>query len=282
MIRIKVPATSANFCIGFDTCGIAFNLYNEYSFEEADYDLLTGFDTKFMNEFNLVLKSYHKFFEYFNIDYIPASISLLKEEIPVSRGLGSSAACIVAGVLGANKLSEANKSERELLYLMTLIEGHPDNVAPAFLGGFIAAIKNDNEIDYVKYNVSKKLKFNVFIPQYTLSTEEARKVLPKKYDRVDVVSNLSRIINLPYALKVGDLNLLKKLLIDKIHEPYRFPLIENAETLKKEVLDKDAILIISGSGSTLLSISYKNLKIDNPNFKCKNVCVNTKGVEYID
>ncbi len=281
MIRIKVPATSANFCIGFDTLGVALSLYNEYSFDKSDYDFLEGFENLYMNENNLVLTSYKKFFTEFDIPYIPVKIKQIKQHIPNSRGLGSSAACIVAGILAANKLSESNFDKEKLLSLACQIEGHPDNVAPCLLGGFVASIV-DERVNTIKYKVSSKLKFNVFIPNFKLSTEEARKVLPDTYSRKDVVYNLSRMAFLSDTLKNGNFETLKLILDDKIHELYRIKLIPNAIDLKEEINKEDAILIISGSGSTMLSISLNDVSTTVEYFKKIKVKIDNTGSKIYD
>lgn len=281
MIRIKVPATSANFCIGFDTLGVALSIYNEYSFDKSDYDFLEGFENLYMNENNLVLTSYKKFFTEFNVPYIPVKIKQIKQHIPNSRGLGSSAACIVAGILAANRISESNFDKEKLLSLACQIEGHPDNVAPCLLGGFVASIV-DKRVNTIKYKVSSKLKFNVFIPNFKLSTEEARKVLPETYSRCDVVHNLSRMAFLSDALKNGNFETLKLLLDDKIHEPYRIKLIPNAIDLKEEINKEEAILIISGSGSTMLSISLSDVRATSEYFKKIKVKIDNTGSKIYD
>lgn len=280
--KIKVPATSANFGIGFDTLGVALDIYNEFEFDKSDSDVVLDFDSKFNNSNNLVLTSYKRFFTYFNIEYIPVTIKLIKNEVPESRGLGSSATCIVAGVLAANKIAKANKSSDALLRLMTSIEGHPDNVAPAFLGGFVASTVSDNIVYPIKYNVSNKLIFNVYISPFKLSTEEARKVLPLSYLRSDVVHNLSRIVNLPYALEYGNYELLKVLLKDKIHEPYRIEIIEHAKELFEKINIEGAIPLISGSGSTILSISNKDIIVLDNYYKQRKVQIDTEGAFIYD
>lgn len=274
---IKVPATSANFGIGFDCLGVALDIYNEFEFEKFDVDTVSDFEEEYNNSNNLVLTSYKKFFNEFNIPYIPVRIKLLKEDVPPSRGLGSSACCIVAGVLAGNKISKANKSSEELLALMTKIEGHPDNVAPAFLGSFVASTMHNGEVYPVRYDISDKLIFNVYISDYKLSTEEARKVLPDNYKRSDVVFNLSRIVNLPYALASANFDLLKILLIDKIHEPYRIEIIKGAKELIKKINEQGAIGLISGSGSTLLSISLTDFDIKDDIYKQKRVHIVKEG-----
>ena len=277
MIKIRVPATSANFCIGFDVCGVALNIYNIFGFEKSDKDILEGFDSKFNNSNNLVLTSYKEFFKKFNIDYIPIKITLVEQNIPNKRGLGSSASCIVAGVLAANIISNSKISDDLLLSLMTSIEGHPDNVSPAFLGNFVASFKKDDLVKYVKYDIDNKLILNVFISNQEVGTEEARNVLPNLYEVKDVVSNLSRIIHLPYALENGDFNLLKDILIDQIHEPYRLKIIDGAIDLINELKKQNAIGIISGSGSTILSISLSDFEICNNKFKKMKVSVDKIG-----
>lgn len=280
--KIKVPATSANFGIGFDTLGVAINIYNEFEFIESSQDLVLDFDLKFNNENNLVLTSYKRFFTEFNIKYIPITIKLIRNDVAESRGLGSSATCIVAGILAANKISKANKSEALLLKLMTSIEGHPDNVAPAYLGGFVASTVSNNNVYPIKYNISSKLIFNVYISDFKLSTEEARKVLPKEYLRADVVHNLSRIVNLPYALSSGDFALLKVLLEDKIHEPYRIEIIEHAKELFESIRNEGAIPLISGSGSTILSISNKDINVEDLYYKQVSVQIDLEGAHIYD
>ncbi len=281
MIRIKVPATSANFCIGFDTLGVALNIYNEYEFSISEFDYLEGFDKKYMNETNLVLSSYKEFFKEFNLDYIPISIKQLKQNIPTSRGLGSSAACIVSGICAANVISKANLDNEKLLELCTKIEGHPDNVAPCLLGGFVASV-NANKVYTTKYKISPSFKFNVYIPDTKLSTSDARKVLPKTYTRSEVVYNLSRIALLQNALKDGDLETLKVILDDKIHEPYRIKLIPHASELKEELSKEGAITLISGSGSTMISVSKENINYVPKNFKKVKVRIVNLGAQIYD
>lgn len=275
--KVSVPATSANFCIGFDCLGVAFDIYNEFSFEKSNQDIVLDFEEEFNNSNNLVLTSYQRFFKEFNINYIPVTIKLIKEDVPPSRGLGSSATCIVAGVLAANKISNSNKSEKELLSLMSKIEGHPDNVAPAYLGGFVSSISDNGLINSIKYNVSDKLKFNVYISDFKLSTELARSVLPQTYSRNDVVYNLSRMAQLPYALVNGDFELLKLILKDKIHEPYRISIIKGAKELIDKINSNNAIGIISGSGSTILSISQNDINIEDNIYRQRLVKITSKG-----
>ncbi|MBR6072033.1 MAG: homoserine kinase [Acholeplasmatales bacterium] len=276
MLRIKVEATSANLCVGFDTLGMALDIYNEFTFEKADDFGFKGFLPRYLTiTHNLVYDSYIEFFKYINKEPIPVLIGF-NGDIPVSRGMGSSSSLIVAGVFGANYISGANLSKDELFSLCANIEGHPDNVAPAIYGNVVASFKYDGKYYPNIYKVSNKLKFGVVIPSDALKTEDARRVLPDSYNRADIVNNLSRIVNLPKALEEGNLELIKMLCVDKIHEPYRKKLIKEFDDIEAIINKYNGKLIISGSGSTMLIISnnyeYEKELLDKGyNFKRVNV-----------
>lgn len=256
MFKVKVCATSANLCVGFDVLGLALDLTNEFTFEIKDKFYFKGFLDKYSNcENNLVYYSYKKVFEILNKEIIPVEISF-KGDIPVSRGLGSSSSLIVAGVFAANKVLNNPLSKDELFNICANIEGHPDNVAPAIYGGLVASYKDNDKYYPNIYDVSNKLKFIVAIPPYELSTSSARSALPKSLPYSDIVNNLSRIINIPKAFLDGDIELIKRLFNDKLHEPYRGKLIKEYNEIKKIANDSNSAFCISGSGSTMLIISY--------------------------
>lgn len=272
MIKIKVPATSANIGPGFDCLGLAYSFYNEYYVEKADKMLMTGCDPAFANEKNE-----------FNIAFNETMKRLKKKgsyhlhqkpQVPASRGLGSSANVIVAGCKTANLLyGDGKLTDDEIFQIATSVEGHPDNVAPAVFGGLTASVKYENGYYYhKKYRVSNKLYFTVLMPDFKTSTKMARKLLPKKYNKDEVVSTISHCILLVEALQNGDFDLLKAVCKDYIHEPYRKKLIPDYNYIKK-IVEKngDAVLLISGSGPTLLAISK------NKNFAKKLKLKNTKA-----
>ncbi len=265
MFTIKVAATSANVCIGFDVCGIALSIYDEFSFEKSDKIILEGFEKEYSDPINnLLFKAYSEVFKYLCKDIINVKVTM-KGDIPSSRGLGSSSALIVGGIFGANKILGNPLTKDECFNIATRLEGHSDNVAPAIYGNFVTSYKKNNTYYHNCYKVSNKLKFMVIIPDKRISTYEARAVLPKNISVSDCVYNLSRIINLPKALSEGDMDLLLDILDDKIHEPYRMKLIPNFEEIKKICNMNNSSLIISGSGSTMLVISksydiYSKLK----------------------
>lgn len=254
--EISTPATSANLGPGFDIVGVAYNLFNTYRFERAEKDELIGFKDRYNNENNLVLKAYKKVFEISKKRYQPVKITLLNQDIPESRGLGSSSSCIVSGVLGANKILNNIFNEETLLDIMAEIEGHPDNVAPCYLGNFVASFKKeDGQYKLLRSEVSDELKFILCIPNYELETSVARKALPTSYSLKDVTFSQSRLMFLPYAFKDGDLDNLKEIMEDKIHEPYRLPLIPGGQEIKNFAKTNNLPCVISGAGSTILIIA---------------------------
>ena len=269
MFRIRVEATSANVCVGFDVLGLALSLYNEFSFEKKDDFSFVGFEDEFAcKENNLVYESYAKVFELLNKKLIPVEIGF-KGDIPVSRGLGSSSSLIVAGVFAANKILGNPLSKDECFDICAKIEGHPDNVAPAIYGKLVASYKANDKFNPIIYDVNKDLKFIAVIPNYQLSTHAAREVLPKELSYADIINNTSRIVNIPKAFKDGDINLLLDLFNDKLHEPYRSKLIKEYDSLKKLCCENSIPFAISGSGSTMLLIT-KDLNILNKlsNYNC--------------
>ncbi|MBQ3253327.1 MAG: homoserine kinase [Acholeplasmatales bacterium] len=262
MLYVKVNATSANVCVGFDVLGLSLDISNIFTFEKRKVFSFTGFENEFSNKNNnLVYSSYIEVFKRLNREPIPVEIGF-SGNIPVSRGLGSSSSLIVAGVFAANYMLGGPLNKDELFNICTSIEGHPDNVAPAVYGGLVASYKKDNKFYSIKYDVSSNLKFITVIPPFKLSTEKARGVLPKNLEYNDIVHNMSRIVNLPRAFEKGDLNLLIDLFDDKLHEPYRAKLIKGYDELKRISSENNVAFAISGSGSTMLIIANDYSIID--------------------
>ncbi len=251
-VEIKVPATSANLGSGFDCAGVALSLYNSFIFEKAEKDEVTNAKGDIEN--NLVLKSYRYLFERTGKDYIPVKITSKRCSVPSTRGLGSSSTCVVAGILAANYMLKNLFSKESLLKYMVEIEGHPDNVAPALLGGMVMAF-DYNGIQTKKVNVNSNLKVYAFIPNFELSTQKAREILPSEIPYKDAVYNLAGAAMLQTAFETGDVNLIKRVFDDRLHHPYRMPLIKGGLELKKALEDLGLAVAISGSGSTILAIS---------------------------
>ena len=258
MIKITVPATSANLGPGFDCLGIALNLYNTFYFEKTEDDFVyINMPEKYCNRNNLIVRSSLETYKYLNIDPIYYSISN-ESDVPIARGLGSSATCIAAGILAAVKFSGKDVSTGEMISIASKIEGHPDNTTPALIGGLVSCV-NSKEVLYNKYLVDNSLRFTVVIPPFKLSTNEARGVLPKTLGYEDIVYSMSRAINIPKALEEGNLEMLYYLLRDKLHQPYRFDLIKGSKKYLNFSKKNKLPFCISGSGSTMLFISNESI-----------------------
>ena len=253
MIQVKIPATSANLGPGFDTLGLALDLYNIFIFREKSKGIeISGFDPKYDFDNNLVYSSMLRTFE--KIDFYPQGISIeAKINIPISRGLGSSAACILGGVLGANALAGEPLSKEEVFKLAVEIEGHPDNIAPALFGGLVTSIMEDGEVFYNKIEIHKGIKYVAIIPDFTLSTKAAREVLPRQISYKDGVYNTGRVALLISALSNGRFDLLKYGFKDKLHQPYRSELIKGFDEIISLSYDLNALgAYLSGAGPTIM------------------------------
>ena len=258
MLEVIVPATSANIGPGYDCLGIALNLYNKFYFEEIDEGIIIEEKEKeYINEDNMVYQSMLYFFEKVKPSIIPKGVKIkIIDNIPICRGLGSSATCIIAGLMGANYLSKSNLNKEEILKLATEIEGHPDNVAPAIYGNMIVSFMEDEKIYYDTIKVPKNLRFCALIPDFKLSTEKARGVLPKTIDHKDGVFNVSRATLLVTAFMNNNLELLKVACKDKFHQEYRSPLINDYDKIVTYSNKLNCLgTFLSGAGPTIMSLT---------------------------
>lgn len=259
MIKVRVPATTANLGPGFDTLGLALSMYNVFSFEEIDNGVeILGVPKEYNNEDNLVYKSMIKTFE--KIGYKASGIRIVIEgDIPLSRGLGSSAACIVGGIVGANALAKGKLEKNDILKIATEIEGHPDNVAPAIFGGLVISMVDDSNIVYNRLEIEEKFKFVALIPEFSLSTEKARNVLPSTVNYKDAVDNIGRVSMLLSALVNGRLDLLKYGLKDNLHQPYRGKLIKDYFNIIEKCEELGGVgTYLSGAGPTIMCLREKD------------------------
>ena len=276
---VRTFSTSANLGPGFDCFGICFDLYNDYSFEESDEYELINFAPKYsIPNNNLIINSYEKVFEVLNQNLKYIKLVQLEQNIPTSRGLGSSASCIVCGIMIANEVLGYPLSKEDIFQLASSIEGHPDNVAPLIFGGLTCSFK-DEKYYKVDLKINDKFKFMVCIPPCELSTSLARSVLPKEVKMSDAVFNISHAVTMIKALEDGNIELLKKGKQDKLHEPYRYRLIKDSNILLDYAYQNNCVCMISGAGSTMLLISDKEYsKFDLiKDWKFKAVKVNYKG-----
>lgn len=262
MVKIKVPATTANIGSGFDCLGIALDLYNDFIIEEIDEGLIIeGCAEKYKNKDNLVYQSIRKCFAKANYNGKGIKIKM-NTRIPESRGLGSSASCILAGVIGANEIMGRPFNSDDIMRIATEIEGHPDNIAPAFLGNTVVSIYEEDRVYYNKINLSKELKFCALIPEFTLSTEKAREVLPKSVSYENAVFNVGRVAIMISAFVNGNLELITLGCQDRLHQQYRGVLIEDYEKIVNECRKYSIGTFLSGAGPSIMNI----IKKDDMNF----------------
>ncbi|WP_273383537.1 homoserine kinase [Enorma phocaeensis] len=256
MIKITVPATSANLGIGYDTLGMAVSLYAHFTFDHADELVITGCPEEFQNEDNLVYQSFTQALGTWGVDPFPIALDI-QTEIPVARGLGSSSTCVVAGIMGAAALTRHTVTREELVAMATAIEGHPDNVAPALLGAAVCSFTPAGELPRcLRYEVSDRLTFVTIIPPYAVHTSGARKVVPQEVPLSTAVWQMGRIAGLTRGLETGDTNLIAAANDDRLQEPYRRELIPDYDAIRRTCLEGGAkTLWISGSGSTLMAVT---------------------------
>lgn len=256
MIRISVPATSANLGIGYDTLGMAVSLYSHFTFERAEKLTITGCPEEFQNEDNLVYVSL--------VDALaewgekPFSVAIdIQTDVPVARGLGSSSTCVVAGIMAAAALTGHTVTREELVAMATRVEGHPDNVAPAILGAAVCSFTPEGQLPRcLRYDVSSRLRFLTIIPPYEVHTADARKVVPQQVALSTAVWQMGRIAGLTRGLETGDTALIADANDDRIQEPYRRALIPDYDAIRETCLEGGAATMwISGSGSTLMAVT---------------------------
>lgn len=273
MFKVQVPATSANMGPAFDTAGVALSLYNTvevYTEDEKDFggnfkiESVNNIDERIsanrkipLGENNLIYSTIKNFASEMKRE-LPRFYIRQIDKIPLARGLGSSAACITAGLLIANELTCANLGKKELLSKAVKIEGHPDNVAPAFLGNMAVGVVENGRFEYVGIDIPENLEFIAVIPDFPLATSAARGVLPKAYTREQAVFNVSHTALLVSAMIKGDLDALSLALRDEIHQPYRKILIPGMEEIINKAYSLGAVGgFLSGAGPTVMIINRK-------------------------
>lgn len=262
MITVRVPATSANMGPGFDSIGIALNLYNTFYMEESDSIEISATHGEHVpnDESNLIYQCAKRVYD---ICGKPMSgLKLIEDcDIPQTRGLGSSSACTVAGLIGANALLGNPLHQENIIDLAAAIEGHPDNSTPAILGGFCTSLLEYGKVWSVRVPIADKLDFVAFIPNFELSTEKARQAIPRTIPHKDAVFNLSRAALLTGSLVTGDLHNLMVAAGDCLHQPYRFGLIPDGEEVVKSAKGLGALgAFLSGAGPTIIAMVDKEDK----------------------
>ncbi|MEB3278786.1 MAG: homoserine kinase [Lyngbya sp.] len=268
-VTVTVPATTANLGPGFDCIGAALTLYNTLKISQWESSetgdninpvmiAVQGVDGDRVStgQDNLAYQAFLRLYQHLGQSPPPVKIEI-NLGFPLARGLGSSATAIVGGLVGANAFASSPLSQTEVMNLAIAIEGHPDNVVPALLGNCqlsVAASETDWEICQIPWHDS--IIPIVAIPDFELSTAEARRVLPTEYSRSDAIFNTAHFGLLVQGLQTGKGKWLRVAMQDKIHQPYRQSLIMGYDAVHSAAINAGAYqLVISGAGPTLLALS---------------------------
>lgn len=268
---VRVPATSANIGCGFDSFGLALPIYNTITIEETVLPG-SGIEINVINKENqekiinvptdknnIIYQSIE--FLYNFIGQVPSELKItIETSIPIARGLGSSASLVVGGLLAANELLSKPADENVLISIATEIEGHPDNVVPAIIGGFTASCtEEDGRVIARKLPWPADWCITACIPNYELSTEIARSVLPEAIPMKDAIFNLRRTALMVDAIYSCDEELMKVALKDRIHQPYRTKLVPGLEEISNNLKFINGVMgsVLSGAGPSILVISKK-------------------------
>lgn len=258
MIRVRVPASSANMGAGFDTLGIALNLYSvlEVSERESGLEIITFTNggTVHNDETNLIYRAMKRVFD--KVDYHPDGLYIKQQsKIPMTRGLGSSSACIVGGMLAANALSGRRLSYNDILNLASDMEGHPDNVGPALYGGLCISANVGKKTVVKSTKLCNNLKFAVMIPDFFVATRKSRGALPDFVAMCDATANISSALMFYYSLVSGDFSELRYGVRDMLHQPYRKRYVDGFDDIVKKTYEVGSLATyLSGSGPTIMSI----------------------------
>ncbi|MGV3243868.1 homoserine kinase [Staphylococcus sp. 11261D007BR] len=294
-LELKVPASTANLGCGFDSVGMAFNKFlyltiqlsdtNEWSFVHEGPNL-EGLPT---DESHYIYQIANQVAQKFNVQ-LPGLIIKMDSDIPMARGLGSSASALVAALYIANYFGDIELSKYELLQLATEIEGHPDNVAPTIYGGLVVGYYDDqdNQTDIAHIDIPDT-DFIITVPKYELSTEKSRSVLPQEVNHKDAVKYSAISNTMISALIQHNYELAGRMMEkDGLHEPYRQHLIPEFEEIKSIAHKYQAYAtVLSGAGSTMMTMVKKEtsgalvraLRKEIPQCESELVTVNTQGVQ---
>ena len=258
IISVRAPATTANLGPGFDCLGLALDIWNETSFEIGHSDLSIsgeGQNELVLDLNNLLYRGFAKPFEIIGRD-VPAVSIKAKNEIPVGRGLGSSAAAIVSGLIAGDKATGIGLSQDEILTLAAEMEGHADNVGPALLGGLQIVVSSNQEWVTSQVPIPKKISLIIFIPDKLVLTSEARSSLPEAVTLDDAKFNIGRASLFVNSMAQGDIDHLGIATQDRLHQDYRAALLPGINSVMKGALSAGAdCVFISGSGPSVIAIS---------------------------
>ncbi len=265
-VVVEVPASSANLGAGYDCLGLAIAMTNRIELEvrvwsrgtieltvdgEGQGELTEDRDNRFVRGLVAALTA--------AFGQVPEEIGWrigMRNQIPLSRGLGSSAAATVGGLLAGNALAGEPLSTADLLRLATEIEGHPDNAAAALMGGFVVSAATSSGVEAIRFDVPRDLRAVLFIPELRLSTSEMRAALPTSVPLADAVANLSAVAVGVAGLATGRLEVLGRLTVDRLHEPYRAGVYPQLPAMVAAARAAGALgACLSGAGSTIIAFT---------------------------
>lgn len=274
-VSVRVPATVANVGPGFDCLGLALPIYNIITIEETvlpgtgieinvlaneDYTDELSLEHIPMDENSIIYKAVELLYN--SIGQTPTELKItVHSNIPIAKGLGSSASVIVGGLIAANELLGRPADEAALLSIATEVEGHPDNITPAIVGGLVfSSLEDDGSIVYRKLDWPEDWTLIVSVPENELATEISRSVLPAEVPLSDAVFNAQRMAMFVQAVHTKDEELMKLALKDKLHQPYRKKLVPGWEYISLNLKHEDDVLgtVLSGAGPSVLVIAKKN------------------------
>lgn len=265
-LAVEVPASSANLGAGYDCLGVALAMVNRIELEvrvwsrgaieltvdgEGRNELGEDRDNRFVRGLEATLRAARGLLG----EGLGWRIAM-RNEIPLARGLGSSAAATVAGVLAGNALAGEPLSTTELLGIATEIEGHPDNAAAALLGGFVVSAATADGVDAIRFDAPRDLRAVLFVPELRLGTGAMRAALPERVPLADAVSNLGAVALGVAGLATGRYDLLRRLTVDRLHEPYRAAVYPQLPAMVEAARSAGALgACLSGAGSTIVAFT---------------------------
>jgi len=259
-MRVSVPATSANLGPGFDCLGLAVKLKNQVVIKPSKFHNVSlkgeGSNNPVLKENNMFISIFNDFYynltqqkRYFRFEFF--------NEIPLTRGLGSSSAVIVSAIASAYAIEGIKVDKNKLLNLSLSYENHPDNITSAIMGGFNVACVQENEVKYINKSIPTSLKAVIVVPNRPISTQLSRKILPFKYSKEDMIFNISHSSLLTAAFMSENWEMLKYASQDVVHQKYRMKQMPELFEVQKISLENGSLMsTLSGSGSTLFSITY--------------------------
>ncbi|EEQ64052.1 homoserine kinase [Helicobacter pullorum MIT 98-5489] len=258
---LRVPATSANLGPGFDSLGLALELYNYFSLKPSKFTSIQihgeGAKNPKLRIDNVFVRIFNEQLKKLIGKTLPFKFTF-ENSIPISRGLGSSSAVIIGAISAAFKVAQIPIDKQKIVNIALHYESHPDNITPACMGGFNACMLSRNQVRFLKKTLPNSIQAVIVIPNQSISTHLSRKTLPQKYSQKDAIFNLSHSTLLASAFFEEKWDLLREASMDKFHQFFRMRQIPILFEVQKTALNHGALMsTLSGSGSTFFNLCYK-------------------------